>query len=215
RSWPPSVDLGCPFLEQERPMLALHHRLAIAGVVTATAIAVPVAALASGSPSGKPTPPQASAGATKSPLPSPLPALAASAGIGVSQLQAGLMAAKQAGGTTAAGITAFASSTGVSQATAQRVIAAVFGTEAGRQPGKQRGQQPSQADQQALVSALAAQLGVSHRAAQGALNQLIGLGRDGVDPASPAFAAIAHQLGVAPDRLVAALQAAKQSMAGK
>ena len=46
-------------------MLALHHRLAIAGVVTATAIAVPAVALASGpgSPSGKPTPPQASAGA--------------------------------------------------------------------------------------------------------------------------------------------------------
>ena len=39
-------------------MLVLHHRLAIAGVITA--IAVPAAALASGSgsPSGKPAPPQ-------------------------------------------------------------------------------------------------------------------------------------------------------------
>src|SRR6516162_11552057 len=102
-------------------MLALQHRLAIAGVITATAIAVPVAALASGpgSPSGKPASPQASVGATKSPTPSPLPALAASAGISVSQLKAGLMAAKQAGGNTAAGITAFVASTGVSQATAQ------------------------------------------------------------------------------------------------
>ena len=192
-------------------MLALHHRLAIAGVVTATAIAVPVAALASGSPSSKPTPPQASASATKSPTPSPLPALAASAGISVSQLKAGLVAAKQAGGNTAAGITAFTASTGVSQATAQRVIAAVFGTEAGKQPG----QQPNQADQQAMVSALAAQLGVSHRAAQHVLNQLAEIGRGGIDQGSPAFAAIAHQLGVSPDRLVAALQAAKQSMAGK
>jgi hypothetical protein len=121
------------------------------------------------------------------------------------------MAAKQAGGNTAAGITAFAASTRVSQATAQRVIAAVFGTEIGKQPG----QQPSQADQQALVSALAAQLSVSHSAAQRALNQLQALGRGGIDPASPAFAAIAHQLGVNPDRLVAALQAAKQGMAGR
>ena len=125
------------------------------------------------------------------------------------------MAAKQAGGNTAAGITAFAASTGVSQATAQRVMDAVFGTEVGKQPGKQPGQQPSQADQQALVSALAAQLGVSHSAAQRAFNQLAGLGRGGINPASPAFAAIARQLGVQPDRLVAALQAAKQSMAGK
>jgi hypothetical protein len=121
------------------------------------------------------------------------------------------MAAKQAGGNTAAGITAFAASTGVSQATAQRVIAAVFGTEAGKQPG----QQPSQADQQAFVSALATQLGISHSAAQRVLNQLAELGRGGIDPGSPAFAALAHQLGVSPDRLVAALQAAKQSMAGK
>jgi hypothetical protein len=44
-------------------MLVRHHRLAIAGVVTATAIAVPAAAFASGSgsPSSKPAPPQASA----------------------------------------------------------------------------------------------------------------------------------------------------------
>ena len=190
-------------------MLALQHRLAIAGVITATAIAVPVAALASGpgSPSGKPASPQASAGATKSPTPSPLPALAASAGISVSQLKAGLVAAKQAGGNTAAGITAFTASTGVSQATAQRVIAAVFGTKASKQP--------SQTGQPAPVSALAAQLGVSRSAAQNVLSQLAEIGRGGIDQGSPAFAAIAHQLGVSPDRLVAALQAAKQSMAGK
>ena len=206
-------------------MSVLHRRLAVAGVITATAIALPAAALASGpgspasktpppqasSSASKPAPPQASPGASKSPAaPSPLPSLAASAGISVSQLEAGLMAAKQAGGNTAAGIAAFASSTGVSQATAQRVINAVFGTDAGKQPG-----QPSQADQQAMVSALATQLGVSHAAAQHVLGQLEELGRGGIDPASPAFAAIAHQLGVSPDRLVAALRAAKQSMAAK
>jgi hypothetical protein len=194
-------------------MLVLRHRLAIAGVVTATAIAVPAAALASGPgspPSAKPAPPQASAAsASKSAqVPSPLPALAASAGISVSQLQTGLMAAKQAGGNTAAGIAAFAASTGVSHATAQRVVYAVFGTQVIKRPSL-TGQPP------APVSALAAQLGVSHSAAQRAFSQLDALGRDGIDPASPAFAAIAHELGVSPTRLAAALAAVKQGMAGR
>ncbi len=122
-------------------MLVRHHRLAIAGVITAAAIAVPTAALASGSgsPSGKPAPPQAcaasackskasQAAAIKSPARSPLAALAASAGISTDRLQAGLAAAKRAGGNTAASIAAFAASTGVSHATAQRVVYAVFGT---------------------------------------------------------------------------------------
>ena len=44
-------------------MMVRHHRLAIAGVITAAAMAAPAAALASGpgSPSGKPALPQASA----------------------------------------------------------------------------------------------------------------------------------------------------------
>ena len=197
-------------------MLVRHHRLALAGIITVTALAAPAAALASGSdsPSGKPTPPQASAAsASKSaaaPSPaatSPLTAVAASAGISVSQLQAGLAAAKRAGGNTAASIAAFAASTGVSHATAQRVVYAVFGTHVIKQPSPTGQPQP--------VSALAAQLGVSQSAAQRAFDQLDALGRGGIDPASPAFAAIAHDLGVSPDRLVAALQAAKQSMAGK
>ena len=68
----------------------------------------------------------------------------------------------------------------------------------------------------AMVTALATQLGVSHSAAQRAMNQINALSdRNGVDPASPAFAAIAHHLGVSAARLAAALDAAKQSMAGK
>ena len=72
----------------------------------------------------------------------------------------------------------------------------------------------------AMVAALSTQLGVSHRAAQHAFNQLDAIsGQDGVDPASPAFAAIAHDLGVSAARLAAALgaakQAARQSVAGK
>ena len=67
----------------------------------------------------------------------------------------------------------------------------------------------------AEVAALAAQLGVSHSAAQRAFNQLDALsGQGGVDPASPAFAAIAHDLGVSPAQLSGALRAAKQSLAG-
>jgi hypothetical protein len=66
--------------------------------------------------------------------------------------------------------------------------------------------------EQAMVAALARQLGVSHSAAQRAMNQINALSdRNGVDPASPAFAAIAHELGVTPARLAAALDAAKQA----
>jgi len=66
---------------------------------------------------------------------------------------------------------------------------------------------------QSMVAALATQLGVSHSAAQRAMNQIQALSdRNGVDPANPAFAAIAHQLGVTPTRLAAALDAAKQAV---
>jgi hypothetical protein len=64
-----------------------------------------------------------------------------------------------------------------------------------------------------MVAALATQLGVSHSAALRAMNQIDALnGSNGIDPASPAFAAIAHQLGVTPARLAAALVAAKQAV---
>jgi hypothetical protein len=65
-----------------------------------------------------------------------------------------------------------------------------------------------------MVAALATQLGVSHSAAQRAMNQIDAVSdRNGVDPASPAFAAIAHQLGVTPARLAATLYTAKQAAA--
>src|SRR5260370_7220430 len=98
-------------------MLVRHHRLAIAGVVTAAAIAVPAAALASGSgsPSGKPAPPQASAASAKKSeaARSQLHALAASAGISVNRLHAGLLPANPADANTAPAIAAFAPSTAV------------------------------------------------------------------------------------------------------
>jgi hypothetical protein len=215
-------------------MLVLRYRLAIAAVITATAIAVPAAALASGygSPSAKPVPPQApAASGGKSAVQSQLPALAAAARISADRLQAGLAAAKRAGGNTAAGIAAFAASAGVSQATAQRVVDAVFGTRAdsGSLSGKPAPgpaasagksaagrSQPSVTAPAAEVDALATRLGVSHSAVQRALNRLAALsGEGGVDPTSPAFAMIAHDLGVSPARLAAALDAVKQSLAGQ
>ena len=64
----------------------------------------------------------------------------------------------------------------------------------------------------AMMTALATQLGVSHSAAERAFNRLDALsGPGGVDPASPAFAAIAHDLGVSAARLATALAGAKQA----
>src|SRR5260370_5572332 len=179
-------------------MLVRHHRLAIAGVLTATAIAVPAAALASGSgsPSGKPAPPQASAASASKAAAgrSQLPALAASAGISVSRLQAGLVAAKGVGGNTAASIAAFAASTGVSHATAQRVVYALFGTQVIKRP--------SLTGPPAPVRAFATRLGVSTSAAGRALRRTPGLaGKNGSRPASPRFAPSPPVPGAAPARL--------------
>jgi hypothetical protein len=65
------------------------------------------------------------------------------------------------------------------------------------------------------VATLAARLGVSTTAARHALQQISALGRDGIDPASTAFAAIARSLGVSPIRLGGALDAVKESEAGR
>jgi hypothetical protein len=201
-------------------MLILRHRLAIAGVVAAAAVAVPAAALASGlgSPSGKPAPPAASApGPGKSPAaPSQLTALAASAGISVSKLEAGLGVAKRDGGNNAASVAAFAASTGVSHATAQRVLNAVFGTSQSGKPAPPlgpgaRGSRSAEKGSltnptaPAPVRAFAARLGVSANAAGPAFKDLTALSGNGsVDPGGAAFAAIARDLGVRPARLAAA-----------
>jgi hypothetical protein len=144
---------------------------------------------------------RATAPASEGPRLSDLSALASSAGITESQLEAGLVAAKQAGGNNAAAVAAFARATGVSPATAQRIVSSVFG--ASIDPNLT---QPS------AVAALATQLGVSTAAANSALEQIGALSRtQGVDPASAAFAAIAHHLGVSPTRLAAALSLVKQA----
>jgi hypothetical protein len=68
----------------------------------------------------------------------------------------------------------------------------------------------------AAVAALVSRLGVSTGAARHALQQIGALGRQGgVDPTDPAFTAIAHDLGVSPAQLAAALGGVKQAVAGK
>jgi hypothetical protein len=200
-------------------MLVFRHRLAVAGVMTATAIAVPAAALASGpgSPSGKPTPPAASApsaskspqapapssSATKSAAESPS-ALAASAGISVSQLQAGLRAAKQAGGNTAAAVAAFGAATGVSQATAQRVVTAVFGTSTTGKP------KPMKSSEESTRESAAAPVNLSGLAASAriSVNQLeaglVAMKEAGGDTAAgvAAFAAAAGVSHATAQRLI-------------
>jgi hypothetical protein len=63
----------------------------------------------------------------KSAATSQMRGLASSAGISESRLEAGLAAAKRARGNNPAGIAAFAWAAGVSPATAQRIVSAVFG----------------------------------------------------------------------------------------
>ena len=66
------------------------------------------------------------------------------------------------------------------------------------------------------VAALAGRLGVSPGAARQALQQIGALsGQRGVDPANPAFAAIARGLRVSPAQLAAALGRVKQALAGR
>jgi hypothetical protein len=139
--------------------------------------------------------------ASKTPGWSDLSALASSAGITESQLEAGLVAAKQAGGNNPSAVAGLARATGVSPAIAQRIVSSVFGA-----PTNPNMTGPS------AVAALATQLGVSTLAANSALEQIGALSRtQGVDPASAAFAAIAHHLGVSPTRLAAALPLVKQA----
>jgi hypothetical protein len=174
----------------------------VVAVLSAAVLGVPGSAVAIGSAGhgSRATTPPATAPAPKT-VPSDLSALASSAGITESQLQAGLMAAKEAGGNNPSAAAGFARATGVSPATAQRIISSVFGAQIDRSPTGA-----------AAIAALATQLGVSTTAAHSALEQIVALGRaQGVDPASAPFAAIAHRLGVTPARLAAALPLAKQA----
>jgi hypothetical protein len=70
-------------------------------------------------------------------------------------------------------------------------------------------------DAPAPISEFAARLGVSVTVAGPAFKQVAGLAQSGsADPSSPAFAAIARELGVSPQRLAAAWAAAGQDAGG-
>jgi hypothetical protein len=83
-------------------------------------------------------------------------------------------------------------------------------------PGASKTPPPGkQADLPAPVAAFIARLGVGTDAGGRAFKEVYGLVKQGgtADPASPAFAAIAREAGVSPDRLAAAWNSVSQDLA--
>jgi hypothetical protein len=92
----------------------------------------------------------------------------------------------------------------VSKPTAQRIVHIVFG-----------GRVDRSLTRPAAAVVLGTRLGVNQTAAQHALEQIGALaGKHGADPASPAFAAVAHGLGVSPTQLATTLAGIKHEMVG-
>ena len=144
----------------------------------------------------------------------PTAALASDSGTWSGKPAPSAAATKPPASTSAASKSAAASGSAAASKSAAASGSAAASKSAARQSGALRS-----VTMPAEVAALATRLGVSHSAVQRALNRLAALsGEGGVDPTSPAFAAIAHDLGVSPARLAAALvaakQAARQSLAG-
>jgi hypothetical protein len=116
---------------------------------------------------------------------------------------------------------------GVVIATAVAVPAAALASGSGSPSGKPVPPQASAASASksaaarsqtvpAAVTAFATRLGVSASAAGRALKHIAALSsKNGADLAIPAFAAIAHDLGVSPAQLAAAWDAVRQSVVGK
>ena len=123
-------------------------------------------------------------------------ALARELKISVARLEAGLLAAKQAGGGGPAAVKAFAKATGVSAKVAKSVIAKVFGDEEHQDQGRAE-----------AAKAIAKALGVTVAAAEKALERLNQAG--GIQPDSALFKSVAHDLGVTPKQLNDALLAWK------
>jgi hypothetical protein len=100
-----------------------------------------------------------------------------------------------------------------SAASASKSAAAPSASNSGAAPSQVKQAQPDSPP--APVEAFATRLGVSTTAAGRAFKQIAGLSSNGsVDPASPAFAAIAHELGVSPAQLAAAWDAVNQGVPG-
>jgi hypothetical protein len=211
-------------------------RVVIGGIAAAAVIAGTTGAVAAAGPSGpaKPTTagtasaakPTATDGSSSAPKPkataSPditvdpnLTRAAAQLGVSVDRLLQALPKAKlaaAAGGslTDAAAARAVAGDLGVSPAQAQRALRDLFGAQA---PGPGTKSATTLPPDQAL-SALASRLHVSTAKAREVLDALSRVANPGhgIDPASPAFAALAHSLGKTPAQLTQILREWKMAL---
>jgi hypothetical protein len=182
----------------------------IGGIAAAVVIAGASGAVALANPSSGPTPKAtASAGIAADPN---VARVAAQLGVSVDRLLQALPKAKMAGAadgslTGNAAARAVAADLGVSPAQAQRALRELVGAAA---PGSGAKSATPRPPDQALP-ALAARLHVSTARAAEVLNRMADPGH-GVDPASPAFAALARSLGKTPAQLAQILEGWKRAL---
>lgn len=190
----------------------MSSRLMIGGIAAAAVIAGTTSAVALAGPSSTPSP---------KPLATPrsgvdpnLTRVAAQLGVSVNRLLQALPKAKMAaasGGSPSddAAARAMAEDLGVTAAQARRALQELSGAAAA--PGAKPAAPPSRDE---ALSALAARLNVSTARAGQVLDALDRMGSPGhgVDPASPAFAALARSLGKTPAQLSQILTAWKQGL---
>jgi hypothetical protein len=190
----------------------MSSRLMIGGIAAAAVIAGTTSAVALAGPSSTPSPkPLATPRSTVDPN---LSRVAAQLGISVNRLLQALPRAKMAaasGGSLSddAAARAMAEDLGVTAAQARRALQELSGAAAA--PGTKPAAPPSRGE---ALSALAARLNVSTARAGQVLDALDRMGSPGhgVDPASPAFAALARSLGKTPAQLTQILGAWKQGL---
>jgi hypothetical protein len=197
----------------------MASRVVIGGIVAAAVIAGTTGAVAVAGPSNVLTPssaptPKTTAGPGIAVDPS-VARIAAQLGVSADRFLQALPKAKMASAadgslTGGAAARALAADLGVSLAQAQRALQDLVGTAAPR--SSRKSDTPMPPDQ--ALPALAARLHVSTaRAAEvlDALDRMANPGH-GVDPTSPAFAALAHSLGKTPGQLTQILVGWKQAL---
>src|SRR5262245_7914731 len=180
----------------------MTSRVVIGGIAAAAVIAGSTSAVALAGPSSSPTAkPTASSGSTVDPN---IARIASQLGVSADRLLQALpkakMAAAAAGSMTSdAAARALAADLGVSLAQAQRALQEFAGAGSPRSDAKSGAPMPPGAG----LDALAARLHVSTTGAAEVLNALDRMANPGhgIDPASPAFAALAHSLGKTPAQL--------------
>ena len=191
----------------------MTSRVVIGGVAAAAVIAGTTGAVALASPSSAPTPkPTASSPIAVDPN---LARIAAQLGVSTDRLLQALpkvkMAAAADGSLTGdAAARALAADLGVSVAQAQRALAEFAGTGSAGSGAKSATRLPADAG----LNALAARLHVSTARATEVLDALDRMANPGhgIDPASPAFAALAHSLGKTPAQLAQILREWKEGL---